>query len=140
MSHHRRHRGGEGEIVGAPAAMPGALFEGPTHLPSMQGGADNIAAIETPPDAGFTGSVRAGTGSFSGDITFTLRTEPRYWIPAQTYFRLRTHFTPGSAGTAQAPLLSTCGLALAENLIPTHFATVRAYLDGAMVEECLRAP
>lgn len=124
-----------------------ALFQPPGSLATTSGGANSFTVVEQPPDQGAVSGRPGVSSGASGDVLFTLRCDPRYWIPSETYFRIEGHFTIGDGSVAltwkgdtriaaNTDSTANSNIAYCQNWPSALFQTCRVLLNGTMLEQC----
>lgn len=120
-----------------------ALFQSPDRLSSTNGGSVSFTVVEQPPDQGSVTGFPGKTGSAQGDTIFTVRTDPRFIIFSECYFRVQGHFT-NAAETKALPNIGTSAnpqlITVCDNWPAALFQTCRVTLNGSQIEQCLNVP
>lgn len=120
-----------------------ALFQSPDRLSSTNGGSVSFTVVEQPPDQGAVVGIPGKSGLAQGDTIFTVRTDPRFIIFSECYFRIQGFFTSADGvsplaniGTRASPQLIT----VCDNWPAAMFQTCRVTLNGSQIEQCLNVP
>ena len=117
-----------------------SLFQSPERLASTNGGAISFTVVEQPPDQGAISGRPGRTGLAIGDTIFTIRTDPRYVVFSESYFRVQGHFTKENGTTALPNNAQLHNMAYCDNWTAALFQTARVTLNGSQIEQALFVP